>query len=129
MTTRQEMTVACLFVSGMKNQVPESGTSTVTGADDKRRCIDIALAEFPTLSSRAIAELCGVSNHMVDDNRQLGESPSSTRIGLDGKARPARRQKQEQINQERESKSKSTCSPPAAHRAQQATISHKQGMK
>jgi len=61
---------------------------------DKRRCVEIALAEFPKLSSRAVAAMCGVSNHMVDDARpaaQLGDSPSSTRTGLDGKERPATR--------------------------------------
>jgi hypothetical protein len=60
---------------------------------DKRRCVEIALREFPKLSSRAVAKLCGVSNHMVDDARpdQLGDSPSSTRTGLDGKERPAHR--------------------------------------
>lgn len=61
---------------------------------DKRRCVEIALREFPKLSSRAVAKMCGVSNHMVDDTRpavQLGDSPSSTRTSLDGKERPATR--------------------------------------
>ena len=50
------------------------------------------MREFPKLSSRMIAELCGVSNHMVDRERgELGQNPSSTRMGADGKERPATR--------------------------------------
>lgn len=61
---------------------------------DKRRCVEIALREFPKLGDNAIATLCGVSNHMVADHRpaQLGDSPSSKRTGLDGKERPAKRE-------------------------------------
>jgi hypothetical protein len=70
---------------------------------DKRRCVTIALAEFPDLSSRAIAEMCGVSNHMVDDARpQLGDYPSSKRIGLDGKQRPATQRPQIKTPQQEE---------------------------
>ena len=54
--------------------------------------MEIALREFPKLSSRIIAEMCGVSNHMVDRERgELGQNPSSTRMGADGKERPATR--------------------------------------
>jgi hypothetical protein len=60
---------------------------------DKRRSVEIALREFPKLSSRAIAKMCGVGHHLVEDARpQLGESTSSTRTGLDGKERPATRE-------------------------------------
>lgn len=58
---------------------------------DKRRCVEIAIREFPKLSSRTVATMCGVSNHMVDDYRpkQVGESPTSTVTGQDGKQYPA----------------------------------------
>jgi hypothetical protein len=61
---------------------------------DKRRAVEIALREFPKLSSRAVAELCGVSNHMVDDQRPkaLGESPNATRTTSDGRQYPATRE-------------------------------------
>lgn len=36
---------------------------------DKRRCVEIALKEFEKMSCRAIADLRGVSNHMVDEIR------------------------------------------------------------
>ena len=59
---------------------------------DKRRAVEIALREFGKLSSRQIAELCGVSTDMVIDHRpQLSESDSSKRMGADGKERPATR--------------------------------------
>ena len=59
---------------------------------DKRRCVTIALAEFPDLSSRAIAEMCGVNHEMVDRARpQVADSANSTRTGADGKQYPARR--------------------------------------
>ena len=59
---------------------------------DKRRAVEIALREFGKLSSRQIAELCGVSTDMVIDHRpQLSKSDSSKRMGADGKERPATR--------------------------------------
>ena len=59
---------------------------------DKQRAVEIALREFPKLSSRMIAEMCGVSTDMVIDHRpQLSESDSSKRMGADGKERPATR--------------------------------------
>lgn len=60
---------------------------------DKRRCVEIALREFPKLSDRAIAEMCGVRHPMVGAARpnQLEDYSSSTRIGRDGKERPATR--------------------------------------
>jgi hypothetical protein len=42
--------------------------------------VEIALREFPRMSSRAIAEMCGVSGMLVGSLRpQLQESCSSTR--------------------------------------------------
>jgi hypothetical protein len=60
---------------------------------DKRRCVEIALAEFGDLSSRQIAVMCGVSNHMVDDARpvDVGKSPTPTRTDTLGRKQPARR--------------------------------------
>ena len=59
---------------------------------DKRRCVEIALREFPKLSSRALAKMCGVGHEMVEAARpQLAVSASSTRTSLDGKERPATR--------------------------------------
>lgn len=62
---------------------------------DKRRCVQIAVDEFPELSDRAIAELCGVGHPLVAEMRpvQLEESSTSTapttRTGRDGKNYPA----------------------------------------
>jgi len=72
---------------------------------DKRRCVAIALAEFPKLSSRAIAELCGVDDKTVAAYRPVAEIPHLTstaksrlsnvepekRRGADGKSYLARR--------------------------------------
>jgi len=60
---------------------------------DKRRCIEIALQEFPKLSSRAIAEMCGVGDDLVESirPRQVSDSDTSKRTGTDGKQYPARR--------------------------------------
>lgn len=59
---------------------------------DKRRCVEIALVEFGTLSSRAIADMCGVSHHTVEAARpQVGKLPTSTKTGADGKQYPAKR--------------------------------------
>ena len=60
---------------------------------DKRRSVELALAEWPNVSDRQIAEICAVNHHLVADARsaQLGDSPSSPepqpRIGKDGKTR------------------------------------------
>jgi hypothetical protein len=66
---------------------------------DKRRCIEIAVREFPRLSARALAKMCGVSNSTVrqvmpNENCTIravdGKPDRPTRlIGLDGKERPA----------------------------------------
>lgn len=63
---------------------------------DKRRCVEIALREFPKLSSRAVAKMCGVSPGFVDGIRPsqvptVGTSPEE-RTGQDGKQYPARRE-------------------------------------
>jgi len=61
--------------------------------EDKRRCIQIALDEFPEMSDRAIADLCGVADVTVAQYRpkQLQDSCSSktptVRVGKDGKTR------------------------------------------
>lgn len=51
----------------------------------------MALKEFANLSSRVIAQMCGVSHILVDDVRQVAESATSTRTGSDGKQYPATR--------------------------------------
>ena len=58
---------------------------------DKRRCVEIALKEFGGLSSRAIAELCGVGADMVIAHRPLSESDNATRTTSDGRQYPATR--------------------------------------
>ena len=58
---------------------------------DKRRCVEIAVREFPALSSRAVAELCSVGHQLVLSVRQVDESPTSHITGADGKQYPARR--------------------------------------
>lgn len=69
--------------------------------EDKRRAVEVALKEYPNLSSRKIAEMCAVSHDFAervrkqqlssDDSstgRQLSSDDSSrTRIGADGKER------------------------------------------
>lgn len=58
---------------------------------DKRRCVEIALREFPKLSSRAVAKMCGVS---PDFTARLRPEVSSddTCTGQDGKQYPASRE-------------------------------------
>lgn len=60
---------------------------------DKRRCVEIALREFPKLSSRAVAKMCGVSDPFVSGMRpdQVLTVSTSERTGQDGKQYPARR--------------------------------------
>jgi hypothetical protein len=62
---------------------------------DKRRAVEIALAEFPTLSSRAIAELCGVSAPTVAVVMGTCKTftPEPTVTGSDGKQYPASKPK------------------------------------
>lgn len=61
---------------------------------DKRRCVEIALREFPRLSSRAVAKLCGVSHELVQQMRpaQVSTVDTSERTGQDGKQYPAHRE-------------------------------------
>jgi len=56
---------------------------------DKRRCVEIALKEFGKLSSRAIAELCGVSHPFVDGLRDVETVSTSTRVDTMGRNQPA----------------------------------------
>ena len=60
---------------------------------DKRRSVEIALREFPKLSSRAVAKLCGVSDPFVNAMRpaQVQTVSTSERTGQDGKSYPAAR--------------------------------------
>lgn len=62
------------------------------GNADKRRAVEIALREFPKLSSRMIAELCGVSDKTVGTVRETcGISARDTRIDSLGRNQPATR--------------------------------------
>ncbi len=63
------------------------------GNADKRRAVEIALREFPKLSSRMIAELCGVSDPFVGKLRGdvLTVSNAQTRTTADGREYPATR--------------------------------------
>jgi hypothetical protein len=77
---------------------------------DKRRCVEIALREFPKLSSRAIAGMCGVDHKFVDSIRPkpTGDGRQSKRTGRDGKERPAQQERREpqEASQETEQESK-----------------------
>jgi hypothetical protein len=54
--------------------------------------VTIALAEFPDLSSRAIAEMCGVAPNTVESARGSGaQIEHLPRTGADGKQYHARR--------------------------------------
>lgn len=64
---------------------------------DKRRSVELALAEWPTLSDREIERICCVSDSLVADVRKAqlpdsGSCESEKRTGKDGKLRklPAR---------------------------------------
>lgn len=60
---------------------------------DKRRAVEIALREFPTLSSRAVAKMCGVHHTFVESLRpDVATVATSERTGQDGKVYPARRE-------------------------------------
>jgi len=63
---------------------------------DKRRCVEIALREWPKLSDVKIGELCGVNDKTVATYRPatLGSSEPEKRTGKDGKSYPAHRAKQ-----------------------------------
>jgi hypothetical protein len=53
--------------------------------EDKRRAIKLAVHEFPNLSSREIAKMCGVDHKTVEAVR--GVYPPTRRLGADGKTR------------------------------------------
>jgi len=71
---------------------------------DKRRSAELALAEWPDLSDRELARICGVGNQLVSQTRnELCESHSSQqpRLGADGKKRKApKKKKPKQENKE-----------------------------
>ena len=54
---------------------------------DKRRAVELALKEFPELSSRQLGSLCNVSHNLVESVRATGINASSVRVGADGKLR------------------------------------------
>jgi hypothetical protein len=58
---------------------------------DKRRSVELALAEWPKLSDRELARICAVSDHFVGDVRPVSTAIRSqlpsTRTGADGKER------------------------------------------
>lgn len=60
---------------------------------DKRRCVELAVKEFASLSSRAIAELCGVSKTFVENIRPDASATvaNATRTTSDGRQYPAKR--------------------------------------
>lgn len=59
---------------------------------DKRREVELCVREFPHLSSRAIAEMCGVSHTFVDQVKPVQVATVATSVtGADGKQYPARR--------------------------------------
>jgi len=80
---------------------------------DKRYAVRKALAEFPELSNRMIADLCRVSPTFVGEVREecrastvhvdSSDSAAEKRIGQDGKVRrlPARRQRAEEAGDQR----------------------------
>jgi hypothetical protein len=55
---------------------------------DKRKAVGIALQLWPDLSSRGIADLCGVHHDLVGEVRQVADSATSKVKGKDGKAYP-----------------------------------------
>ena len=62
---------------------------------DKRRCVEIALREFPKLSSRAVAKMCGVSDPFVSGLRPALQTVSdapATVTTSDGRQYPAKRE-------------------------------------
>lgn len=63
--------------------------------EDKKRCVEIALAEFGNLSSRAIAEMCGVSDRYVGRVRDVSGANNAHLTGKDGKQYPASKRKPE----------------------------------
>lgn len=56
---------------------------------DKRHAVEVALAEFPKLSNRAIADICKISHQLVNKLRSQVATVATSRIGQDGKEYPA----------------------------------------
>ena len=83
------------FVQEMGGRSSGLWTDPASGdawANVERRCVEIALREFPKLSSRAVAELCGVDGKTVEAWRPVTCGTSAPeRTGTDGKQYPARR--------------------------------------
>jgi len=91
---------------------------------DKRRCVEIALAEFGNLSSRAIAGLCGVSPGLVDLARPAEALPklgNATRTTSDGRQYPAARKpaevKDDEDDEETENEQKEVIIDPLSGKA------------
>jgi hypothetical protein len=89
---------------------------------DKRRCVEIALKEWPKLSSRAVAELCGVHHTFVEHQRpEQVATVATSRTGTDGKQYPARKEptetettKKEDAKPESKPETKREIGPPCA---------------
>jgi hypothetical protein len=82
-------------IDALKHGLHANGVHGLRRSDaDKHRCVEIALREFPKLSSRAIAEMCGVDHEMVDGLRPhpLAENANATRTTKDGRQYPAHRE-------------------------------------
>jgi hypothetical protein len=80
---------------------------------DKRRCVEIALAEFGGMSDNAIAQMCGVSDKTVKSLRpdSFGNSEPESRTGADGKQYPATRKPRFQNPQQEEGEYEKTEKP------------------
>ena len=67
---------------------------------DKRRSVELALAEWPKLSDRELAKICAVGNALVSECRnclnQTVEQPQ-TRIGADGRERRMPKKKNQNL--------------------------------
>lgn len=74
---------------------------------DKRKSVELACLRWPALSSRSLAELCGVHHDLVQDVRNLADSGTSGKItGKDGKSYPAKRVSSPAADPEREDERK-----------------------
>lgn len=56
---------------------------------DKRRAVEIALKEFPSLSSQELSRVCAVSHVFVEKVRRVEQPEAADRVGRDGKVYPA----------------------------------------
>ena len=99
-------------------QANQTGSVRRTNAD-KRKCVEIALANFADLSDRAIADLCGVHHAFVAKNRPQVDTVSTsetqepqTRTGKDGKEYPAPKQEEPEPEQDEESNDDSEPKKP-----------------